>query len=243
MKLKYIVILFVISVSLLIKSAISANYSYINNFIIQEQYQKAINSIIEEAKIDGYNNELKRITLRIEKLIELDKKVYRKVDIYGNDYLQWYKKNNRKNSKTKIIAGALLTAFIAYKVTTFLNGRSEAKLHRQSDGIISNVYADKNSTGKVRNVCFYFNNAHELDMNDRLIIQHKERNNLKTDTKGILGDSCINGKDIGGRYVFTYITENKVKTGEFYISGNHKNIDVDLSDFFLDNDITIHERD
>jgi len=238
----FIFILFFTIASNCSNSAFSENYNYINDYIIKEQYQIAINSIINEAKKNGYNNELKKLTTRIEKLIELDKKVYQKVDIYGNEYLKWYEREKQNISKHRLMVGAFLTAFIANQVADYFNKSSEIKHYHQADAIVSNVYADKNSIGTVNSVCFYFNNMHELDINYRLIVQHKEKKYLKTDTKGLFGDSCINGESLGGRYSFTYITDNKVRTGEFNISGSHKFIDVDLSNFFLDNDISINER-
>ncbi len=90
-------------------------YDYINKLIINEKYQKAINAIIEEAKKDGYNSELKRLTAKIEQLIELDKKVYRPVEIYGKEYIKWRK--NRENFHRKsMVVGALLAAYILDKV-------------------------------------------------------------------------------------------------------------------------------
>ena len=124
-----------------------------------------------------------------------------------------------------------------------LNPEPRKKSYYQGGDVFSNTPASSESEGEASMVCFYFNNSLELDIKPRLIIQHKQRQHLKTDTDGFFGSCCIHGVKLGGTYKFTYISNNKVKRGEFSISGNHKFVSVDLSDFFLEAKIRIHESD
>lgn len=124
-----------------------------------------------------------------------------------------------------------------------LNPETREKSYRQGRDVLSNTPASSVSEGEASMICFYFNNSLELDIKPRLIIQHKQRQYLKTDTEGFFGSCCIRGEKLGGTYKFTYISDDKTKTGEFSISGNHKFVSVDLSDFFLEAKIRIHESD
>lgn len=108
-----------------------------------------------------------------------------------------------------------------------------SETHQQGKNITSNVAASQDSTGSLSSVCFYLNNTLELDTNNRLEIKHTQRGHLKTTNVGLFGSNCINGDDLGGTYRFEYSTNNRRRSGEFSISGDHPQVYLELSANFI----------
>lgn len=106
------------------------------------------------------------------------------------------------------------------------------KSFKQNDRVRSNVASDTNSKGSVSSLCFNINNTLELDNNDRLVIKNVRDTSYKTDSKGFFGDKCINAYSpgrLGGEYIFSYYTDNRIRTGNFTISGNYPIVNLELS--------------
>lgn len=120
-----------------------------------------------------------------------------------------------------------------------------SKTHNQSGNTSSNVQASADSLGSARHVCFHFNNTLEMDTGGRLEIRNNRDPNLTTDSAGLFGSHCISGSELGGQYTFTYSTQNRMRSADFSISGDHSDIYIELSENFIKNqpfDIYIIER-
>lgn len=113
------------------------------------------------------------------------------------------------------------------------DGCELSKVYEQGDNVTSNVEANSGSTGNIVSVCFLFNNTLEFDINAQIEITKVDDHSLRANSGGLLGSNCIDGDSLGGEYQFIYKTDNRQRSGSFYISGNYSTIQVELSTNFL----------